>query len=265
MDLLQVWASNVLHLASDELSVTIDEEHGSRIVSVQFRGLQFVVSERANLMNWGWYAMVPWAGRIKNGVVRDPSGNEFLLPTEWDPPHAEHGFGFYLPWQVVPDNTTRLQLPAPYEGAHAEQIFEVEANTLRWSIEYFANGCDLPAWVGFHPWFARRLGSGESAALSFSPETMLVRGLDMIPTGEVSAPKPPPWDDAFSGVTSAPIIRWPGAAAVEVISSAPWWVVYTEDPAGICVEPQSAPPDAANLKIKGAHQLTVEFNFSSAD
>ncbi len=252
----------MLTIASDELAITVDEDRGSRIVSVRWQGLEFVVAERPSLMNWGWYAMVPWAGRIKNGIVQNPAGDEFLLPTDWDPPHAEHGFGFYSPWEVVARNRTRLQLPAPYAPGYAEQIFEVVGNKLRWSVEYFSNGCDLPAWVGFHPWFARALEQGGTAELSFSAEEMLVRGGDMIPTGEVSAPKPQPWDDAFTGVQSAPVITWPGAAQVEIISKSPWWVVYTEDAEGICVEPQSAPPDAANLHITGAHQLTVEFRFS---
>jgi aldose 1-epimerase len=214
-------------------------------------------------MDWGMYAMVPWAGRIRDGLIKNPSGDVFQLPTNWDPPHAEHGFGFFSDWEIANANSTRLQLPAPYEPAFAKQEFEILENTLRWSIRYFPNGCALPAWVGFHPWFARTLARGEPAEVTLAAEKMLVRGGDMLPTGEIAAPKPPPWDDTFTGVVKSPIIRWPGAAKVTVESNAPWWVVYTEDNEGVCVEPQSAPPDAANLKIVGSHELTVEFTFSA--
>jgi aldose 1-epimerase len=38
-------------------------------------------------------------------------------------------------------------------------------------------------------------------------------------------------------------------------------VVYTEDTDGICVEPQTAPPDAANLGIVGDHYIEALFKF----
>jgi aldose 1-epimerase len=72
----------------------------------------------------------------------------------------------------------------------------------------------------------------------------------------------PPWDDAFTGVKANAILRWGEAAQIEISSGAPWWVVYTEDPLGICVEPQTAPPDAANLRIVGAHFIEATFTFS---
>jgi aldose 1-epimerase len=59
----------------------------------------------------------------------------------------------------------------------------------------------------------------------------------------------------------APRIVWDGALAVTIESDAPWWVIYTEDSDGICVEPQSAPPDAANLGISGEGYLEALFVF----
>ena len=251
-------------IANDSLTVAVDEKRGSRITSLIWGGLEFVVQERPSLMDWGWYVMVPWAGRIKDGVIKNLAGDDFYLPTNWEPPHAEHGFGFFSAWERTSSNSTRLLLPRPYAPAFAEQKFEIFGSTLRWTIEYTPNGCDIPAWVGFHPWFLRRLERGGDAELEFIAEKMLVRGLDALPTGEYSAPKPLPWDDAFTGVQGNPNIVWPGAARVVIESAAPWWVVYTENEVGICVEPQSAPPDAANLGISGAHQLEVVFTFTSA-
>jgi aldose 1-epimerase len=37
--------------------------------------------------------------------------------------------------------------------------------------------------------------------------------------------------------------------------------VYTEDPDGICIEPQTAPPDAQNLGITGEHYIEALFVF----
>ena len=43
-----------------------------------------------------------------------------------------------------------------------------------------------------------------------------------------------------------PSVIWEDVLRIDIESDAPWWVVYTEDSEGICVEPQTAPPDAAN-------------------
>jgi aldose 1-epimerase len=244
------------------LEVEIDIEHGSRISSLRWNGLEFVVQQRPSLMDWGMYAMVPWAGRIRDGLIKNSSGEIFRLPTNWEPPHAEHGLGFYSNWEVINENTTKLKFPDPYAPAYAEQRFVVVGNCLRWNLEYYPNGCTLPAWVGFHPWFPRTLARGGSAEVMIDAKQMLVRGSDMLPTGDYSIPKPPPWDDAFTGVKDAPSIHWFGAAKVTISSLAPWWVVYTEDSQGVCIEPQSAPPDAANLKILGSHSLSVSFSFT---
>jgi len=40
-------------------------------------------------------------------------------------------------------------------------------------------------------------------------------------------------------------LAWPGLR-LELASSCPWWVVYTQPEHAVCVEPQSGPPDAAN-------------------
>ena len=39
----------------------------------------------------------------------------------------------------------------------------------------------------------------------------------------------------------------PAQLRLELSSSCQWWVVYSEPEHAICVEPQSGPPDAANL------------------
>ena len=78
----------MLNIDSDQISIAIDLDQGARLASVQWRDMQFVVPFRGEDLAWGWFAMVPFAGRVKNGVVRDLKGNEYQLPTNFDPPHA---------------------------------------------------------------------------------------------------------------------------------------------------------------------------------
>ena len=72
-----------------------------------------------------------------------------------------------------------------------------------------------------------------------------------------------PWDDAFTGVRGVPAVLYEDVLRIDIESDAPWWVVYTEDSEGICIEPQSAPPDAANLGISGEDYVEALFIFNS--
>ena len=252
------------YLDDGDLSLVIDLDQGARISSIHYRELEVTLPSRGSLVNWGWYSMAPWAGRIRDGLITDSSGVEHQLPIVLDPPHALHGFGVMYGWQELGKGRARLEFPEPYLGASVVQQIELVDNAIRWSLEYDDGGVDLPFWLGIHPWFARDLGRGGSAELEFEAEEMLLRGSDGIPTGEIIKPGRGPFDDAFTKMRGTPRIVWEGALAVTIESDAPWWVIYTEDSDGICVEPQSAPPDAANLGITSEDYLEALFIFEEA-
>jgi aldose 1-epimerase len=155
-----------------------------------------------------------------------------------------------------------LELPSPYESATVTQSYEILDNAIRWSLEYEANGCELPVTLGFHPWFAREIGKGDSAELSFKANKMFKRSNDQIPTGELIPPSTPPWDDTFIEILGTPEIIWPGAAKLTVESDTPYWHIYDQDEDGICIEPVTAPPDSQNLKIQGESYIECLITFS---
>jgi aldose 1-epimerase len=78
----------LFQIDSDQISIAIDLDQGARLASVQSRDMRFVVPFRGQDLTWGWFAMAPFAGRVKNGVVRDLKDNEYKLLTNFDPPHA---------------------------------------------------------------------------------------------------------------------------------------------------------------------------------
>ena len=248
-------------LDGSEISVAIDLDQGGRIASLQWRDLQFVVPFRGTPLSWGWYPMAPWAGRIRDGLVSSRDGEKFQLPTNWIPPNAIHGFAFTSSWEETGKGRSSFELPYPYESATVSQQIEILDDAVRWILEYEANGCDLPAWLGFHPWFPRELERGGEAELEFYSRQMFER-VDGLPTGNLISPSAQPWDDCFTEIVGVPSIIWEGAAKLEIDSDAKYWVVYTEDSDGICVEPQTAPPDAANLGITGDHYIEALFRFS---
>jgi aldose 1-epimerase len=252
----------LLNIDGDQISIGIDLDQGARLASVQWRDMQFAVPFAGDPRGWGWYAMAPWAGRIKNGVVKDKSGAKIQLPTTFDPPHAIHGYGFFSSWEDLGEGRQLLEFPAPYNGASVTQQIEILDDAIRWSLDYEAGDCQLPFSLGFHPWFARDIGRGDTAEISFAAQKMFKRGTDYLPTGELIEPTGQPWDDTFKDVVGVPEIIWPGAARVSIESDSPYWTVYTEHEDGICVEPVTAPPDCQNLGIAGDSYIEMLITFA---
>ena len=252
----------MLHtLDGGEISIAIDMDQGARIASLRWRELDFVVPFRGGILTWGWYAMAPWAGRIRDGLITDGNRKTHQLPTAFDPPNAIHGFGLTESWREIGEGRALLELPAPYLGATVEQKIEILDNAMRWSLEYEPGDCDLPAWLGFHPWFPRELERGGSAEIEFNAEKMFIKDKEGLPNGEFTEPGRGPWDDCFTEVRGTPSIVWENVVQISIESDAPYWVVYNEDSDGVCIEPQTAPPDAANLGITGENYLEALFVF----
>ena len=45
-----------------EFQINIDLDNGARISSLLWRDLQITVPFRGSVLNYGWYALGPWAG-----------------------------------------------------------------------------------------------------------------------------------------------------------------------------------------------------------
>ena len=178
----------MLNIDGDQISIAIDLDQGARLASVQWRDMQFAVPFRGQDLTWGWFSMSPFAGRIRDGIIKDSKGKKYQLPNSFDPPHALIGYGAHSSWEDIGGGRQFLELPSPFDGATVTQSYEILDNALRWSVEYEANGCDLPVTLGFHPWFAREIGKGDSAELLFDANKMFKRGDDYLPTGEIISP-----------------------------------------------------------------------------
>ena len=156
----------------------------------------------------------------------------------------------------MPAGETEAVLEAPLGdawpfGGRAVHRVRVAADSLTATLEVYADQRPFPAIAGWHPWFRRALhgpaGSvGDPVQLDVRARGMLRRGDDYIPTGDVVPVPAEPWDDCFVGLASPPVVRWPGAFEVTIESDAAYWVVYTMDPAGVCIEPQTGPPNGLN-------------------
>jgi aldose 1-epimerase len=239
---------DVLTLRAGDATLTIDPVRGGRFSSLAIDGHELLVTEGYGPIEWGCYPMAPFAGRIRDGRFTF-RGRTHQLETNL-PPNAIHGTVFLRPWEVTTSAADRVELVTelgpgwPFHGRVTESI-ALRADGLDASLALEADE-PLPAWLGWHPWFKREVG-GAVAELDFNAERMYARGQDGLPTGELVEPMPGPWDDAFVGVRTPIRLRWPGVLSLGLTATADVWVVYDERPYAICLEPQTAPPDAISL------------------
>jgi aldose 1-epimerase len=241
----------VIRLNRGPIALELDPEDGARIISCTWLGLQLVAERREGDFSWGWFAMAPWAGRVRNGLITTPSG-DVQLPKERSG-HSMHGFASRVAWKVEYQDETRCTLvadtPEPYLGGVMRQEIELGHLAIHWTITYIGGAVMMPAWVGLHPWFRRRLSRGEPAIVEFEAARMLELDSEGLPTGRSIDPTTGPHDDAFTSLTGAPSVYWPGALRLMIESISPWWVIYDKEAGSLCIEPQSSPPDAANLAL----------------
>lgn len=238
----------LLALRAGTDTLTIDARVGARFASLRVGGHEILVTEGAGPIWWGCYPMVPFAGRIRDGSFTF-AGRVHQLERNMSP-HAIHGTVFDRPWRVLSYGVDRATLAVdlgpgwPFAGRVTHEI-SLQPGSLDATLTLEADD-EMPAWLGWHPWFRRRVGDA-AVELEFDASSMYVRGADGLPTGARSRPGPRPWDDAFTGVRAPPRLRWPDVLELEITSTADVWVVFDERDEGVCVEPQTAPPDAINL------------------
>jgi aldose 1-epimerase len=245
-----------LRLEAHGVQALIDLAHGGRLASLVIDGRELLATEGFGPIGWGCFPMAPFAGRVRHGRFTF-RGRRRRLPLAM-PPHAIHGTVLDLAWHVIDDRTIASGLGPdwPFAG-RAIQRFELGPGRLAFRLELQADE-PMPASIGWHPWFLRRPpavpGSGTAAArgtpleleLDLDAGAMYRRDADGITLRDLTAPTPGPWDDCFTDLRRPPVLRWPGFLELTIGSDCRDWVIYTVPEDALCVEPQTAPPDALN-------------------
>ncbi len=232
-------------LTAGDAEVTVQPGNGGRIGGLRIGGTELLrQGER-----FGCFPMVPWCGRIRDGRFLD-GGTVHQMPLN-SPPHAIHGTVRDGAWRTArrtADETVityDLVEPWPFPGRVTQAVaLTGDALTVTMAVE--AHGDSFPAQIGWHPWFHRNLG-GEDVTLDFAPAWQEERGDDHLPTGKRVDRKPGPWDDCFGMPGGVDVtLTWPGQLELRVTSPEEWVVVYDEQEAAVCVEPQTGPPNGLN-------------------
>lgn len=265
----------MLELEAGDVSASLDAERGGRLASLRVGGRELLVgppdaTDRS--IRWGCYLMAPWAGRLDGGRLRW-RGRTIQLRRTYGR-HAIHGLVSGVPWSIDAADRASAALSVSLDrdgwpfGGEVSQRVRLEPGRLVLEAEIRADEA-MPAALGWHPWFVCR---GEPR-LRVDGDSVL-ETVRMIPTGHALAVegrldlRSGPilgnrrLDHAYLGVRAPVELAWPDLTLRLVTE--PWLstvVVHTPGHA-ICVEPQTAWPNALGLegptaRSAGAVELAV--------
>jgi aldose 1-epimerase len=248
-------------LRAGDVAVTLFPDDGGRVGQITVADQPLLIDVPAagdrEPKAWGAYPMAPWAGRIRAGRFTF-AGAEHQLPINHEDgdggpgfAHAIHGLVFDRRWDTDAATDTSWTGSCRLDwgfGGLVTHAVELDAGRLTMTLTVTSTGSDVPAEVGWHPWFL------VPDHLDVALTQMYERDRYGLPTGELVTPRPGPWDDCF--VVDGPVtLRYDRAAApvVRLDADTDHWVIFSEPDDALCVEPQSGPPDAFNLP--GRHHV----------
>ena len=222
----------------------MDEGHGGRLTSLCIHGAEVLLTggSEDSMLTWGCYPMVPYAGRVRSGVVRF-NDVEHELPITL-PPHAAHGTVFAQSWNVVDITASSIELFTnldsqwPFGGSVSQRI-ELQNDLVHLDLCVTAGDRDMPAQVGWHPWFRKP----SRTELKFA--SMLTRDEQGITTSVRTHADATQVDDCFIEPL-APLALTVDGVDLVLSSDCSHWVIYDLPTHSTCIEPQSGAPNAIN-------------------
>lgn len=229
------------------VAVDVDVSAGGRLAQIVV-GTQPLLrpphTDDRRALDWGCYPMAPWAGRLRGGHFELDGTLHHFAPNFGE--HAIHGLVFDREWTIDEQQPTTLTMSCalPWAlGGSATHRLALAPDHLTCELTVEAGTRPIAAEVGWHPWFLR------ADRLELDTLAMYERGPDHLPTGRTIRPVAPPWDDCFLATGPANLHYGRSEAPrVVVASDCDHWVIFTEPADATCVEPQSGPPDAFNLR-----------------
>lgn len=236
-----------MRFETDHVAATFDLSAGARLASLVVHGHELLITTHESVFGWGSFPMVPYAGRVAHGRFQI-DGESHSLPVNFGP-HAIHGTVCDQVWEQAGPGAMRCALGDRWPfGGSVTQRAELDDDSLTMTLVVNAGDRPMPSMAGWHPWFRRELVTGAPVVLHVDPGAMYELDDEAIPTGRLVEPPPGPWDNCFTGLSSPPVLTWPGVLSLTLTSSCTEWVVYDRPEYAICVEPQTDAPDSFNRR-----------------
>lgn len=158
-----------LTLQRGDVSLILEPNKGGSVAALKFKGDDILHPARPAFSQDNWTAldsagfpMVPFVGRIQNGVFKDKNEVVHLSANMPPEPHAIHGFGWQAPWQVHEQSDSHAALRHTYSGSEwpwayqAEQVFYLRETGLSLSMRLTNQSKSaMPGGFGWHPYFTK--------------------------------------------------------------------------------------------------------------
>lgn len=277
-------AEAVIRLSDGDLNVEILPEAGGRISAFwsEVRGERtdwFVPRPKANSGSsaWGSFPLVPFSNRIRDGRFTW-NGEEYRIAvTEKNAPHAIHGHGRAVSWNVDTLSDTCAVLSFAYSGKNwpfpyrARQVFDLTAGALGITMELENTGTKtMPGGLGHHPYLPWRGGAvltTKFGSIWPAVEGVLPAGPESVPEGlEFSGAEgralPRGLDTGFGGWGGRALLRWPDeglSLEIDGSDTITHCILFTPDGKPFfCVEPVTHCIDAINLSAAGVTGTGVQ-------
>lgn len=260
----------MIELASRGARLAIDADRGGRICSWSIDGRELLVGPPTpddRSIRWGCFLMAPWAGRLADGRLRTEDGRILQVPRTHGR-HAIHGLLWARSWTVAEATRERAVLTCdlppdawPPGGAVRHEI-RLAGDRLDLVATVTAGSGAMPVALGWHPWFRRDAGGSGTpgdVALRVSASDVL-RTDRMIPTGETTpvlgrtdlrrGPRlgRRRLDHAYVAARAPAVLRWPDLELTIAWDPTPATLVVHTPASSLCVEPQTAWPNAPALQ-----------------
>lgn len=220
------------------------------------------------------YPLVPWSNRIGGGRFSFQGQTIEVPRTRDDEPYPLHGHGWLMPWEVVSQTDTSVELAAMVDHGgrpfryQAVQRYTLAGNMLDIGLTVRNEGAPLPFGLGVHPFFPRT----PDVRLLACATAMWQSGPDYLPT-DLQAPSVDAdfcklrklearaaINHSFEGWDGHAEIVWPSRRmSMQIAADTSRYVLYT--PAEydfFCFEPVDHAINAHNLPgLPQDHGLTV--------
>lgn len=217
-----------------------------------FHGHQLLGYSSSIPVENGCYPMAPWAGRIRNNHI-DWCGQSLNLTPSYQE-FALHGLLLDQPvecaYKSESGDAASIEFTADISDWFAPlrivMQWRLYADRIESTITALTDSIDrVPVVLGWHPWFVNSLDSSENLVLQVDSAQLAVRE-GWYPTGEFRQVLDfdSPFDDCFRIPSQQVNLHWGSKLQLQVKNSHAWFVIYNGAPGFICVEPQTAPPNA---------------------
>ncbi|MEJ5979158.1 aldose 1-epimerase [Novosphingobium sp. PS1R-30] len=256
-----------LEMSAGAYRLRISPERGGSILAFDWQGAELMRSATGDtILDVACFPLVPFSNRIAHGHFLCDGIERRLTPNFPGSahPHALHGFGWLAAWTVREAAPTRCVLEHVYEPGEwpwayvARETFALDERGLTLTLAVTNRSLsDMPAGLGFHPYFPR----DEATVYHGLHMAQWQTSADGLPEAIEYAAAPRDWwggrpaasrtvDTVYAGRVGDLRIDWPSrnlSLSLKPDDALDHTVVFTPSGEGyFCVEPVSHATNAIN-------------------